>query len=190
MPLVDLNHQSGWDRLYEAQVGDTVYHFERPAKDIILGRDHFSLRDALGLRPHHRIALIGAGFGWVAEDWINDGFPHVVAVDISEWVHANKDKHAAVPILDADCRTQKGRDVITAALGGSVDWAISEDVLPILTNTECRDLIQGMRILAPEVAHWITPCRPESGLNSHTLKGWKHMVKPDLVVQRGRGEAL
>src|SRR4051812_11251741 len=127
-----------WDSLYICQIDGRTAHFERAARQQIIGADHMSLKHALDIRAGQHIALIGAGFGWIAEEWIAQDIT-AVAVDTSKWIHANKDVHAAVPVYDADCRTEVGRDIIMNALGSCPDWVISEDVLPMLCDQDCRD---------------------------------------------------
>lgn len=191
MPLVDFNNPSVWDELYAASEGGMVLHFERRAKSLILGEDHQTLRTALGLRGGEAVALIGAGFGWVAEDWKAAGLGPVLAVDTSKYLHSNLPGNAIVPILDADVSTPIGRQDIRYALGGVVDWVISEDVMPCFTDEEAVALAEGMRKLAPNVVHWVSiKGGSRSALNWKTAIEWKQLLTPDKVVARGYSTVL
>jgi hypothetical protein len=193
MPLVDSDLQSTWEELYTGG-------FIRPRKEMILGcnglpfgkGDHFRLKEALNLQPGQSIGIIGAGFGWVAEDWAASGLGPIVAVDTSAWIHSNKAQHAAVTILNEDGSTNASRGRIRQALGltggNRATWCISEDILPLLSDTEVSNLAQRMRLIGTTCAHWVSvfthPDAQDKRLNWKTLEQWKDLVTPDLVVER------
>ncbi len=193
MPLVDSDSASTWSQLYSCQIDGETVGFDRKAKNQYFGQDHFRLKDALNIQPNQRVALIGAAFGWIAEDWIDAGIPHVVATDISKWIHENKHHQAIIPILNEDSLSEESRQNIRRTAGGSLDIAITEDVLPNLTDAECLDLAKNLRLLAPKVVHWIscvTPSSEGSSLNMKTIEQWKELLTPDLVIVRGTGEVI
>lgn len=214
MPLVDSNLAATWASLYREynpagveMVGgvpvvpgaDAPIGYSRAVKDRIIGNDHWALARALNLQPGQRIALIGAGFGWVAEDWAAAGLGPIVAVDTSTWIHANKAANATVTILNADTATNSGRNAVRQALGLSgnqrADWAITEDVLPVLSDAECLQVGAALRNMATNVAHWVSVLVPGGGqdarLNWKTLASWKVLMTPDKVVKRGlEGQVL
>ncbi len=193
MPLLDFNDQAVWDSLYGPhEVDGYVLHYARRAKDRILGNDAKNLAKALNLHPGQRIALIGSGFGFVGEEFLELGLGLVACCDTSQWIHDHKSQHAYLEILNADVMTDVGREIVTEYLGGAVDIAISEDILPILSDSEAEDLATAMRVLAADVVHWVSVGTPSSiaGLNWKTFEEWKTFVTPDRVVQRGTATVL
>lgn len=202
MPLVDSNQAALWDggagslyRQYRAD-GSGPFGYERSCRDRILGNDHWLLKQALNLQPGQSIALIGAGFGWAAEDWFASGLSPIVAVDTSMWIQANKVQNATVTILSEDGTSNASRGRIRQALGLSgstrATWCISEDVLPVLSDAEAVQLATAMRQIGTNVAHWVSVATVSGDprLNWKTLEAWKALVTPDKVVQRGTATAL
>jgi len=190
MPLVDTNIQATWDFLYENQVEGETLHFTRRAKRSIYGDDIKRLADALGLTPTRNIVVVGGGFGWGAEDLMDYGVKNVVVTDTSAWIQQNKKFEATLPILNEDSRTEASRARVLAALGTTPDFVISEDVLPILTDDECRVFCTAMRQLGGQVVHWAMCGTGYAQLNWKTAEEWKALVAPDLVVARGTGAVL
>ncbi len=220
MPLVDSNQASLWDggegSLYRCHGENGVLlGYARAAKQQYYGNDIDSLIAGLvplGLVKGQRIALVGAGFGWAAERFnelgygpIADGTSagRIVSVDTSTWIQANKTGNAVVPILNSDVNNATGRRALRQALGSNnqtIDWAISEDVLPILTDNETQPFADSMRQLATNVVHWVTvgtrvwndpnTWAGDPRLNWKTLADWKVLMTPDLVARRGPLEVL
>lgn len=184
MPLVDSNQADLWDggptSLYRALIGDQSFGYARPAKQTYMGNDADLLIAALvskGLVVGQRIALIGAGFGWVAERLIERGYGpladgtangKVCNVETSTWIHSNKSGNSTTNIINADVNAATGRRIIRQEFGSNnaeVHWTVSEDVLPVLIgdgsapggNNEIVPFCQSLRALASVgVAHWIT----------------------------------
>lgn len=188
MPLIDTNDPEVWASLYTVYVDGEVCHFERRAKDRIIGPDADNLEAALssiGLKKEDRIAFIGCGYGWMGERFVELGYKNVVNVDTSSLIHANKDKNAVLPILDIEILTPEGRAEL-----GPCDWVISEDVLPCLSDAECGVFIIAMRQVAPNRVHWVSPkiegAEQFSAMNWKTAGAWKEFVAPDHLVQRGQ----
>jgi hypothetical protein len=128
--------------------------------------------------------LVGAAFGWVAEDFIATGYD-AVAVDCSAWIHANKATEALIPILNVNILDAGAGTII-----GPADWVVSEDVLPVLSNEELSGFLTATRSLAPRVAHWVSFAHPstDEGLNRKDGAGWAAVVAPDILVRRGSSE--
>lgn len=217
MPLVDSNLASLWDgganSLYRAYLpdGSAVVGYMRAASRQYTGLDIDALVGALvsnGLTQGQRIALIGAGFGWVAERLVELGYGpmadgtangKICNVDTSTWIHANKSGNATTTIINADVNASTGRRTIRQQFGSNtatVDWAVSEDVLPLLIgsgptpggNNEIVPFCNSLRALVPNVAHWITtltaPGAQDPRLNWKTLEEWKAWCSPDWVIAR------
>jgi hypothetical protein len=201
MPLVDLDRVEVWDSLYRCVIDGQIVHYSRSAKQQYYGNDVDTLVKALvtkGLTKGQRIALIGCGFGWMAERFIELGYGpiadgtdagRIVHTDISTWIHSNKVDNAVLPILNSDVNLVSGRDEIKAAFDNHpIDWCISEDILPCLHDDECTTLAFSMRQISSNVVHWVsTPCPV---LNNKMLPQWKELITPDLVIHRGTDEVL
>lgn len=197
MPLIDANQAASW--------GEDFYTggYARARKAAILGSnglafgegDHFKLKAALGLTPAMKIAVIGGGFGWLAEDWIAAGLDCYVT-DTSTWIQSNKGVQATLPILNETALTLQSRRNILQAAGlpnnGRFTFAITEDVLPFLTNNEATQLSSGLRNFADTVAHWVSVGTASSNpaMNNKTAAQWKTLINPDLIVPRGTGTVL
>lgn len=224
MPLIDSNLASVWDgganSLYRCAVDGAPnaapVGYIRSVKQQYLGRDPDLLIAALvanGLQQGQRIALIGAGFGWVAERFIELGYGpmadgtangKVCSVDTSTWIQDNKSGNANVTIVNADVNAATGRRTIRQQFGSNnaeVHWIVSEDILPLLSgsgptpsgNNEIVPFCQNLRSLASTgVAHWVSvgSASGDARLNWKTLAEWKAWVAPDLVIQRQGGAVL
>lgn len=223
-PLVDSNLGSTWDSLYNCLLDGQTVHYARPAMPQYYGNDVDTLIAALepkGLARGQRIALIGSGFGWAAERFVALGFGpmadgtaagKICNVDTSTWIHDNKAGNATTKIINADVNAATGRRIIRQEFGSNnatIDWAISEDVLPILIgagptpggNNEIVPFCQSLRTLAAfGVAHWLTvgtrvwndpgTWAGDARLNWKTLEEWKAWTTPDFVVRRGLSTVL
>ncbi len=184
MPLLDSNQASLWDgsatSLYRYPQGELTFGYVRPVAQYYLGNDAEMLIAALvtkGLQQGQRIALIGGGFGWVAERFIAAGYGPIAdgtangkicVVDTSTWIQDNKAANAQLPVINADVNASTGRRTIRQQFGSNnatVDWVISEDVISLLIgagstpggNNEIVPFCQNLRSLASVgVAHWTT----------------------------------
>ena len=227
MPLLDSNDPALWDgsatSLYQYPQGQLTFGYVRPVAQYYLGNDVEALIAALeskGLQRGQRIALIGGGFGWVAEHFIAAGYGpaadgtangKVCVVDTSTWIQNNKAANAQLSIVNADVNAATGRRTIKQQFGSAnatVDWAISEDVISLLIgagptpsgNNEIVPFCQNLRSLATNVAHWTSVGVPkfddptvftgDPRLNWKTLEQWKAWVTPDFVIQRGTSTVL
>lgn len=220
MPLVDSNDPALWDggpgSLYRAFPNGTQIGFVRAGKSVYLGLDADALLAALllqGFVQGQRIALVGAGYGWVAERFNELGFGPIAdgtangkicSVDTSTFIQANKGANAVVPIINADVNAATGRQAIRQQFGApnaEVHWVVTEDVLPILIgpgptpsgNNEIVPFCNNLRTLASTgVAHWVSVGTPSSDprLNWKTAQEWKNWVTPDFVIQRGTSTVL
>jgi hypothetical protein len=190
MPLVRADDPAVWAWWYQVHMPDgTIAGYERRAKGRILGEDHLRLRDSLNVTFEQRVVFVGAGFGWVAEDWAALGHIHLLCLDTSPYIHARKAEHADVPIHDIDILTVAGRDAVTTFLGGPAHFVISEDVLPSLGDEECVALDRAMHEIGLNVVHWIT-CMTPSPMNCKTAQEWKHLLPDSAVVPRGTATVL
>ena len=235
MPLVDPDDTSLWDggpnSLYQHPVytknadgGWTVSGhrgFERielPGGGLVYvgpdGKKLIAALESIGLIKGQRILLLGAGFGWIAEEFVMAGYGpmadgtgngRICALETSAWVHANKNVHARVAIINADVSVATGRNSIRASFNltgtAKADWCITEDVLPILVGqgaspngpNEVQPLCQSCRQMAVNIAHMVTPrhgSAQDPRLNWKSMEEWKAWVSPDYVIRRGSTEVL
>lgn len=189
MPMMDFNNKATWDYLYNPP-------FERNNMREILGDDSLDAQalrsslETLGMKSNHAIALIGGGYGWVAEAWALAGYSSIVVCDTSTYIQTNKSQHARVPILNEDGMSPGSQGRIRAALSRtSIDWVITEDVLPCLSDQELNGFLPVMRSLGSKVAHWVS-VKMEGNyapLNWKTLEEWKTVCGNDWVIERNRG---
>lgn len=167
MPLVDFDTADIYEELYGGP-------YTRERKSVILGNDHWRLLEVLGISQSHKIALIGCGFGWMAEDWMERGFNDIICVDNGKWIQQYKNKEAILPI-----EKELPENLY--------DWIITEDMIGTLSNQECLTIAEKLRRYGP-VYHW-TACRVEIGagdlrLNWKSLEGWYSLLQPDKVIAR------
>jgi hypothetical protein len=195
LPLVDHNNPSVWSASY---TGGYIISNTNLVSGI--KGESILLRNALGIQPGQRIAMIGGGFGWERDQWIADGFGPVCVVDNSTYIQGNKGSNSNGEILNEDGTTTASRRAIRVALGGTsvtVDWAISMDCFPWFTNAECTDAANAMQSLATNVGHWLTCVDPANAsrtaiptANWKTLQQWKAMFPNHKCVQRGTDTVL
>jgi hypothetical protein len=182
-----------------------------------------------GLVKGQRIVIIGAAFGWASERLVATGYGpicnstpagRICNVDISTWIHANNAANATVTVVNEDVSKTQGRNAIKAQFGNvialeadpetgaepdpqavaTIDWVVSEDVLPILSNNESTALNNSMKLLGTNVAHVIS-CgvrqfdnpnvwAGDSRLNWKTLEDWKTLMGTVTVMGRNEGGRL
>ena len=203
MPIVDRNagafYDGGANSLYVpalARTTEWLSGFRGDTQELI------KALTSVGLVKGQRIVIVHAMFGWVAEEFIAQGYGpiangttagRIVNVDMSTWIHANKAAHATLPILSEDVTTTPGRRNIKSALGSptqTIDWGIAYEILPDLTDTECATFRTAMRALATKVVHWVTPLAggppgQDARLNLKSISAWKTLMTPDYIIGRG-----
>lgn len=197
MPKVSFTTQNEWDEAYSVFVDGEILHYERRAMQYIMGDGPSLLASSLegvGLQKSDIIIFIGSGFGWCAEKFIELGYSNCLNVDTSDWIQQNKLQHSVLPILNFDVLTSSGQNQIIAAAGRVADWAISEDVLPCLYDSECSLLSSSMHSIATNVVHLTSIAgvgiEQSSSMNWKTLEEWKSILPGDLFVQRGTDRIL
>ncbi len=94
---------------------------------------------------------------------------------------------ARVTILDESLSDNASRNRIWGAAGGTLDWAISEEVLPWLADNECVALDIWMQQIASNVAHLLTPYMASKAEEPEPppIYNWKYPTSPNGgVVQK------
>jgi hypothetical protein len=195
MPYIDFDDPAVWAEMYNPP-------YERANREVLFSSGMKSARDlrlaleARGMLPTHKIALIGGGYGWVAEEWIAAGYQSLIVCDTSSYIQSNKAQHAVVTIHaeGADSNGSRGniRQLLGNARNSPIDWAVTEDVLPCFTDAEIGSYAPQLRQLARNVAHWVTPKSPGNymTMNWKTVEEWKALLTPDLIVARGSDTAV
>lgn len=186
MPLVEFN-KAYYDTCYQfCEQGYTRAEKFRVLHNI----DHIVFKNALQLQPGDSILIIGAGFGWQAEEWINMGLGPICAVDTAQWIQDNKATESVIPIYDFDITTQAGKDQAKSILGitgnNKIKWAITEDMIVCLSDAECLLLASSLREIAETVVHYTTVPTNFNTVIPHNWKSiadWKTFLSPDLIVQ-------
>lgn len=206
--------------LYRVWELDPVTHrrlstrgYERMVKDRIVGTVDIDRLIAplvaRGMTKGQRIVIVGCGFGWVTEYLIAQGWGpvgngtsagRIVSVDTSTWIQANKSVHAVVPVVNAEVNASTGRRTIRQQLGNpniTIDWCITEDVLPILAGNdtgtgqnEYGPFASACRQVATNVAHWVTCEGNHPELNWKSLATWTALMAPDVVIERPSGRVI
>jgi len=184
MPIFEFNEQ------YYSKTYKIFGSYTRENRFTIFNQtEHILFKNVLQPQPGDTILIIGAGFGWLAEEWTNMGLGPICAVDTSPWIQANKITQSAIPIYDLDITTSQGKDQAKSILGvgtnDKIKWAITEDVTPCLADSECLELATHLRTIAETVVHYITiPGNYEKFAphNGKTAQEWKNLLTPDLIA--------
>lgn len=196
MPFVNFDDPAYWATMYDPP-------FARINKDAIMGAGNADARnlrlalEAKGMTAQNAVALLGGGYGWVAEEFISAGYANVIVCDTSAYIQGNKNVNAVVEIFNEGATTSNSKRTIRQLLGrgqGStkIDWAITEDLLPCFTDAEILQYAPNLREIATNVAHWVTPLSPGNFMlmNWKTIEDWKALLPSDWIVRRGGNIAV
>jgi len=196
VPLVDSNDPAVWASLYDlARLSDPNQRagFERDSSLYSAApREAQGIIAALGINSTHRICVLGAGYGWIANAIAQQSGCVVAAVDTSTYIQSGKAANADVEILNADVRAGSGRAAVRQALGitgqTKASFTITEDLLTILTDAECVQLSGFLHDFSTVVVHWVTLLdqggNQDPRLNWKSVAAWKALLPADLFVQR------
>lgn len=199
MPLLDYNDPAIWAETYDVNRDDG-----QPGRVgyVLAGKRHLISRDIapeiiaeLGLNDTHRILILGAGFGWLANDIAIMSGAVVAAVDTSTYIQDNKVANAeGVEILNADVSAGSGRAQVRQALGitgnNKATHAITENVITVLDDAENTQLSSFLHNMADIVVHW-TAERYDDKLakgfqdpryNWKHFPDWKLLLPNDLFI--------
>lgn len=184
MPLFDFNTSVYYNTCYRAFGG-----YSRANRISIINDNSDMLKNYLGIQPGDTVILIGCGFGWIAEEWTNSGLGPICPVDTSLWIHSNTATESAIPIYNFDLNTQAGRDSALSTLGlgpnDKATWAITEDMIACLSDSENLELAANLRLIANNVAHWTSIPIDFNTLLAHnwkTKQDWETFLSPDIIV--------
>jgi len=154
MPQVDYNFKKTFDVAYQID-------YCRKNKDKLTPQSAVNFLKSLDTDFNDTILVIGAAFGFVVEEWIKQGYKNVFALDTSAWIQQEKKNNATVEIYNIDITSTIGKQEAKALIDGAkFNWAISENVLTILSDKECVILTNSMRTLSKNVVH-LVQCKSE-----------------------------
>lgn len=201
MPLFDFSTSDYYDKSYQHSNG-----YYRVSKDYIWYKeDPEVLNNSLNIQPNDSILLIGAGFGWLAEEWTNMGLGPICCTDTSPWIQANTQTETApnITIHNLDINVAADRDAIKAILNlgpnDKLKWAITENMITCLTDQECVEISNNMRLIAETVVHitnippkiddpdWVSSTPPEFRHNVKSGSAWKLLLPNDVIVRFPQG---
>lgn len=192
MPLYDFSTIDYYNNAYRGTNG-----YRRDVKNHIwYPEDALLLKDALNIKTNETILLVGAGFGWIAEEWTNMGLGPICATDTSAWIQANTYTETApnVTIHNLNVNINTDRDMIksTVNLGPNdkFKWGITEDLLSCLTDQECIEISNNMKLIVDTVVHLVAIPRrlndpewiPKFPHNWKSKEDWKSLLPNDTMV--------
>lgn len=151
----------------------------------------------LGINASHRIGIIGAGYGWIANQIAQQSGCVVAAVDTSGVIQSGKAVNADIEILNIDVSGNNGRNQVRQALGLSgqnkASFVITEEVITILDDAEAQQLSTFLHNLSDNVVHWTTvrndkklaDGNQDPRFNWHSIAEWKALLPGDLFIVAG-----
>ena len=136
------------------------------------GNDRAEIEEWFNLVPDlpasRKVELIG--------EWASDGVR----------LNGGNGKKARTVILDEDGLSRPSRNRIKKAVGGTVDWAITEMVLTSFSDAEVQNLSTTMHQYATNVAHMYMPLRTEKKqdqrLNHQLVATWQALLPQDHLI--------
>ncbi len=159
MPLLDWNLKSTWDLLYnvpdpnksKARLGYDKAYF----KPLATGQVKTYV-DLLKIKDGQSIVILGGAYGWTVEAF-NEDYPNIKVVNIDNSTHIHSTKEVTTTILNEDMDSAGSIDIVKAELGKStIDWVITEDVLPCMSDADIITLLNRLDTFALNVCHKIT----------------------------------
>ena len=168
--------------------------YYRKNKDYIMGASkHYKLKQIINPKPGDTILLVGAGFGWIAEDWLLSGLGPICAVDTSDWIQNNKNQHAVIEIHNYDVTNKTDqlniKNYLRISSDKKIKWCITEDVFSDCIDSECLLISQHLRNIGENIVHYISPPPRSSEIlcdrNWKTGTQWKMLLSPDLIFMKG-----
>jgi cyclopropane fatty-acyl-phospholipid synthase-like methyltransferase len=171
------------------------YSFFAERREMVMGR--FGNPQSAG-----KLLVAGCGWGYLVEELLTQGYD-VWGCDASAYAVAKAQEvltaAAAARVILADCLVRSQMTALrgTAGLTGNQRFstAITEDMLPVLTDAEVPTVLTELRrITQLNLFHIITcsdiPSERNPALNWKTQAEWKTLVSPDLTLNTETGVVL
>ena len=163
MPFKDFNFKSAFDESYELGAEglfghpntrpEVRLHYHRHVMLPIAKQRASGLVENLGWTSATRIAVVGAGFGWLVESLKNDhGISNVVALDTSTYIQDNQnvseeaDYQAAVSAVGLDPASGEGLSLVSFFLEAGPRATVSilnEDMLTSASRERVASALGG-----------------------------------------------
>ena len=200
MPIIDWNQESSFN--HPDIYGRIGGYCRNSKEDIMRVCEHHKLQIAINPTSEQKILIVGAGFGWIAESWIESGISSICAVDTSAWIQNNKAENAVIDIYDYDVMTSQGvaaiKQVLNVAPEDKIDLCVTEDIICSYTDQECIELAVQLRTFCNRIVHYTSrgPQKPEnftpelSKYNWKLESEWKQLLSPDQILIIGSTEVL
>lgn len=200
MPIIDWNQESSFN--HPDIYGRIGGYCRNSKEDIMRVCEHHKLQVAINPTPDQKILIVGAGFGWIAESWIESGISSICAVDTSAWIQSNKAGNAVIDIYDYDVMTSQGvasiKQVLNVAAEDKIDLCVTEDIICSYTDQECVELSEQLRTFCNRIVHYTSrgPQKPENftpelaKYNWKTGPQWKQLLSPDGILMIESTEVL
>ena len=189
MPIIDWNQEITFNH---PDVYGNSGGYNRQNKDYLIDVcSHKSLINLFPYQQNETILLVGAGFGWIAETFIERGFNKICAVDTSLWIQQNKHIHSIIDIHNLDVTNlsdqQSIKQILQLQQNEKIDWCITEDFFTGITDQECLTISSCLRDMGKNVIHYITPppVRDLAYLKNRNWKTgaeWKTLLSPDKIL--------
>lgn len=147
------------------------------------------------LYPEGTILVVGCAWGYVVQDLLALG-RNVWGIEASHWAvsmaYVKVDGEAARRVVFGDATQSSSMDYAAAqASVGRFDVAVTDDILPVLTDGEIQKCVDECRRIAKNVIHCVTP-KPndpvELDLNWKTIEEWRALLTPDPVRDEETGQ--
>lgn len=200
MPIIDWNQEISYN--HPDIYGKIGGYCRNSREDIIKVCDHNKLQIAINPTADQKILIVGAGFGWIAEMWMESGISSICAVDTSTWIQSNKAENAVIDIYDYDVMSSQGvaaiKQVLNVAPEDKIDLCVTEDLIYSYTDQECVALAEQLRTFCSRIVHYTSrgPQKPENftpELSKYNWKlgaEWKQLLSPDQILMIGSTEVL
>ena len=183
MPQVNYNLKETYEISYKSYGG-----YSRLQRTAMIRNTPIKLKELFNIQPNESILIIGAGFGWIPEEWLSMGLGPVYALDTSEYIQNNLVGNANIPIYNIDI-IQNTSDVLALNNNQPFRWAFTDNMITVLTDTEVLTLASNLRSVAQTVVHYTQDIIVNHELtdplnhNWKTLASWKSILYPDIIVE-------
>ncbi len=153
---------------------------------------HFSIK------KEDRVLVLGCGFGYLVEAFIDFKFQKVWGVDNSTWIHAHRatESREDVPIINIDASDSGIYAKLTEETGDPLfDWVIDEHILEGYMDGQHEKIIAAMNTLTDKpskVIHMVQPISEgktgDPSMNWKTLDEWAAIYPNNRWIAPGRDE--
>jgi len=145
--------------------------------------------------PTGKVLVAGCGWGYLVDELVALGLD-AWGIDASTYCVGRAVVSSRVLTVEATSRNRPAGARTAAGLGGSTKFAaaVTDDLLPCLTDAEASTALAELRRVATTLLHIVTPGAAAdpakaAGLNWKSHAAWKSFVGTDLVYS-AEGKAV